>query len=159
MIVLHAPGPGDRARALRLRDGTTPADVDDLRRVAAEHPGTCSRRTAQLAGRCELVVHLEMTGGEPDVVVASGRAYLRGRMARLRRQDRALAEARGLLARWAEEARVLPDHERFAVLLRRRDVDAAGHVLDAWGRSHDDLVVTVTGPWPPFSFCEEADLS
>ncbi|MGY2877027.1 hypothetical protein ACVW00_004217 [Marmoricola sp. URHA0025 HA25] len=149
----------DRVPLLPMRYGTTVHDVDDLRAVAADRADGWSRRLAQLVGRCELVVHVEVSGSDPDPVVDSGRAYLRRRMAVLQRQDRALAKARSLLARWVEEERVLPDRDRIAVLLRRHDVDAVHHVLDAWGRSRGDLAVTVTGPWPPFSFCEEADVS
>jgi Gas vesicle synthesis protein GvpL/GvpF len=149
----------DRVPTLPMRYGTTLADVEELSTVGKEHADAWARRLARLVDRCELVVHLETSSAAgADPVVDSGRAYLRLRMARLRRQDLAIDEARKLLGRWVEETRVLPDRERLAVLLRRRDVDPARHVLEAWGRSRDDLSVTLTGPWPPFSFCEEGDV-
>lgn len=149
----------DRVPTLPMRYGTTLADISELGPLGKEHADAWSRRLARLVDRCELVVHLETSGSpDPDPVIDSGRAYLRRRMARLRRQDFALDEARHLLGRWAEETRVLPDRERLAVLLRRRDAETASHVLEAWGRSQDDVTVTITGPWPPFSFCDEGDL-
>lgn len=148
----------DRVPTLPMRYGTTVADVDELSEVGKEHADAWGQRLARLVDRRELVVHLETaTPADADPVVDSGRAYIRRRMARLRRQDLAIDEARTLLGRWAEETRVLPDRERLAVLLRGRDVEPARNVLEAWGRSHDDLTVTLTGPWPPFSFCEEGD--
>jgi hypothetical protein len=144
----------ERVPTLPMRYGTTLDDTAELRATADEHADAWSRRLAELAGRCELVVHVDVTNGPPVPGGGSGRAYLRRRMAELQRHDRAMQDARSVLRTWAEDVRQLPDRRRLAVLVRRRDADRARAAVLAWGRLQDDLGVAVTGPWPPFSFCE-----
>ena len=145
----------ERVPTLPMRYGTTLDDTDELRSTADAHADAWSRRLAQLAGRCELVVHVDVTPDRPPVPGGgSGRAYLRRRMAELQQRDRAMADARSVLRTWAEDVRPLPDSRRLAVLVRRQDADAARKSVLAWGRLHEELDVAVTGPWPPFSFCE-----
>jgi hypothetical protein len=146
----------DAVPLLPMRYGTTVHDLDELRAVSAERAEAWSRRLSGLVGRRELVVHATVRRNA-GTVAESGRDYLRQRMTIIQQQDRALEEARALVDRWADETRVLPDRERLAVLVREGDIDAVRHVLDAWGRAHDDVLVTVTGPWPPFSFCEDGE--
>jgi hypothetical protein len=145
----------DRVPTLPMRYGTTLGGTDELRAAAEEHADAWSRRLAELAGRCELVVHVDTSRNQSSVPGGgSGRAYLRRRMAELQRQDRAVAAARAVLAGWAEDLRLLPDGRRLAVLVLRGDADTAREEVLAWGRLQQDLDVAVTGPWPPFSFCE-----
>jgi len=141
---------------LPMRYGTTVPDLERLRAVAEERAEAWSRRLAELAGRCELVVHLELSP-VPAPVAVSGRDYLKARIEDVRRHDRAVDDARMLVGRWTQEVRLLVDGRRLAVLLRREDADHARAALESWGRIRDDLEVTVTGPWPPFSFCEEVE--
>ena len=148
----------DRVAVLPMRYGTTVADLDELRTVAEQHADAWGRRLAQLSGRCELVVHVDVRAS-PEMTPESGRAYLRRRMEHVQRHDRALNDARALLADRCDEMRVLPDGHRLAVLVARRDAQIVRAAVATWGQLHDDLEVNVTGPWPPFSFCEEAELS
>lgn len=140
---------------LPIRYGTTLTDTDELGAVAEERADEWSRRLAHLADRCELVVHLDVHGSAPAGRPDSGRAYLEARMARLRRRERALADVRRVLEPWSPETRVLPDQRRLAVLVARADAGPARDALAGWGDGQPDLEVVVSGPWPPFSFCEE----
>jgi len=146
----------DRVPLLPMRYGTTVEDADELNAVAEDHADAWGRRLTQLTGRCELVVHVEVTlPPEPVAPAGSGRAYLHRRMTQVRRQDDALDDVRTVMSRWSEELRLLPDGNRLAVLVSRADADVTRAIVEAWGRSRTDLEVVVTGPWPPFSFCEE----
>lgn len=150
----------DRVPLLPIRYGTTLPSVEDLRTVVAEHADAWGRRLAQLAGRCELVVHLDLvTQPAPAQPDESGRAYLERRMAHVRRQERAFSEARALLAPWSLDSRLLTGRRRLAVLVDRLDAATACEAVAEWGLPQQDLDVLVTGPWPPFSFCEEDALS
>jgi hypothetical protein len=146
----------DRVPLLPMRYGTTLEDVDELRTVAEDRADAWGRRLTQLTGRCELVVHVTVEAGpEPVQPDGSGRAYLRRRMGQVRRQDDALDDVRTVMSRWSKELRLLPDGNRLAVLVSRADADVTRAIVEAWGRSRADVEVVVTGPWPPFSFCEE----
>jgi hypothetical protein len=150
----------DQVPLLPMRYGTTLPGIGELRAVAEDRADEWSQRLAQLAGRCELVVHVDLASPVEHASHAdSGRAFLLRRTARLQRHERALEEVRALVAPWSEEQRVLTDRARVAVLVRRQDADDASRAVTDWGHTQDDLQVVVTGPWPPFSFCEEGDLS
>lgn len=150
----------ERVPVLPVRYGTTLPDLDELTAAVAEHADAWGRRLARLAGRCELVVHVDVTA-DADVATAdgSGRAYLLRRMAQVKRQDGAFDGVSSALSPWAEEIRMLTDRRRLAVLVQRHDADTACDEVSRWAAQHDGVEVLVTGPWPPFSFCEEAALS
>jgi hypothetical protein len=140
---------------LPMRYGTTVADSEELVELAGPRADEWSRRLAHVAGRCELVVHVDLPEvTAPPGPAQSGRAYLEARMTRLRRHERALAEVRRVLASWTEETRVLPDGRRLAVLLDKGDAEAARLALNAWGEE-SGTATSISGPWPAFSFCEE----
>ena len=145
---------------LPVRYGTTLPDLDELTAAVAEHADAWSRWLARLAGRCELVVHVDVAA-DADAATAdgSGRAYLLRRMEQVKRQDRAFDGVSSALSPWAEEIRMLTDRRRLAVLVQRHAADTACDEVSRWAAQHDDVEVLVTGPWPPFSFCEEAALS
>jgi hypothetical protein len=143
-----------RGPVLPIRYGTAVPDLDELAVVAEENADAWARVLARLAGHCELLVHVDAADAdERHRPGESGRDYLRRRTATLQRRARAIEEVEGLLAPWAREVRVLPDGRRIAVLVRQEDAGAARDaVVDA--ATYDDGLV-VTGPWPPFSFCDE----
>jgi hypothetical protein len=148
----------ERVPMLPIRYGTTVADDDELLELVGMHVDEWSRRLAQLAGRCELVVHLDLRDVAPRTgPIESGRAYLEARRERLRRHDDAVADVRRVLAPWADESRLLPDGRRLAVLVERTEAAAAREAVATWGDEQPDIAVVVSGPWPPFSFCEEPE--
>jgi hypothetical protein len=63
-----------------------------------------------------------------------------------------------VLRPWLREARQLPalGADRLAVLVPDAEADNARTCLERWAGDHPELELAVTGPWPPFSFCEAA---
>ena len=146
----------EKVPLLPIRYGTTVADGQELDELAEQRADEWSRRLAHLAGRCELLVHLDLHDlTAPTGPAESGRAYLEARMARLRRHEQLVADVRRVLEPWTDETRVLLDRRRLAVLVEREDAATACEALAAWGEGQCDLAVSTSGPWPPFSFCEE----
>jgi len=145
----------ERVPVLPMRYGTTVRDVGDLRAVVEERGDSWSRRLALLTGCRELVVHLGVAAPARRID-GTGRDYLLRRMDHLEQQDRVVRDVRALLSPWSRDLRRLPDQQRLAVLVSRQDVETTRAALAAWAAAHD-VEVIVTGPWPPFSFCEEAD--
>jgi hypothetical protein len=77
----------------------------------------------------------------------------------VQRQARAIEDARDLLDPWARDVRALPDGRRVAALVRCELAPAVRAAVSDAAAHHGDVEVTVTGPWPPFSFCEESEVS
>jgi hypothetical protein len=146
---------------LPMRFGTTVADLEELRLLIATHEEEWAARLEAVAGCAELIVHLrvltpaeaEPTGGAP-----SGREYLKRRAAALRSADVVRDEVRAVLRPWLREVRPLPalGADRLAVLVPDAEAARARTCLERWAGDRPDLEVAVTGPWPPFSFCEAA---
>ena len=75
----------------------------------------------------------------------------------LHSRQRTWDELIGLLGPTAREVRMLPDGRRMAALVPREQADQVRQAVTDWAQERSDVEVTVTGPWPPFSFCEEAE--
>lgn len=148
----------DRGPLLPMRYGTTLPGMAELRSIGVDHGDAWRRRLDRLAGRRELVVHVAAADVAPPVD-GSGRAYLQWRLRAVRRQDHAVEKARELVLPWADDLRLLPDRRRLAVLVRIGDADRVRDAVAVYAAAHPDLELVVTGPWPPFSFCEEAEPS
>jgi hypothetical protein len=145
--------------ALPMRFGTTVADLAELRLLIAEHEEAWSARLATVGDCCELIVHLD---GTPRAVPRqaltelSGRDYLLQRAEAVHSRDAVHDELHAVLRPWLREARTLPGarSDRVATLLPREAAALARARLERWAAERPDLEVAVTGPWPPFSFCE-----
>lgn len=116
----------------------------------------------RLAGHHELIVHLPPPGSGPGAAPladGSGRSYLLARAAALHTEEEQVEQLRRLPA--VRDVRVLP-RGRVSLLVAdaeeaRRQVDRCVHDwTDDRGRSPEPAV-RLTGPWPPFSFCEVTD--
>lgn len=81
-----------------------------------------------------------------------------GRAAELNARSAAVEDLTEALSCWAREHRELPwpSPARLAVLVDLHDVEASRASLAAWADGHPGIRLDVTGPWPPFSFCEDA---
>jgi hypothetical protein len=151
-IARHGP-------ALPMRYGTTVADLTELRLLIAEHEEAWSARLAAVGDCCELIVHL---GGAPSTVPRqvgaelSGRDYLKQRAEAARSRDAVHDELRAVVRPWLREARTLRGarSDRVALLVPRDAATQARARVERWGADRPDLGLAVTGPWPPFSFCE-----
>lgn len=151
---ISAAGP-----ALPVRYGTTVADLQELRLLTAEHEEAWAARLEAVAGCCELIVHLDRSSpAEPalDHSGLNGRDYLRARAAVVTSRDAVLDEVHCLLRPRMREARPIGGKgtQRLAVLVHRDQADSARSDLERWGAARSELDLAVTGPWPPFSFCE-----
>lgn len=152
---------------LPLRFGSVVEDRQALVDLAAERAAGWSALLEELAGRSELIVHLPPptpTAGNPGELVTAagrdprparrpqpgaGRAYLETRAAAAHAERERLDQLRRLPA--VQEVRPL-SHNRVSVLVD--DPDGASHELTRWAAAQGFGGVEVTGPWPPFSFCE-----
>lgn len=154
----------DAGPILPLRFGSVVDDVEALAALAAERADDWVALLRDLDGSSELIVHLPP--GRPMPVVAappdgpgdhsaagaaqeSGRAYLTARAAEVHAEEERLAQLRALHA--VRAARPLP-RDRVSVLVS--DPAAARCQVEGWAREQHLDGIQVTGPWPPFSFCE-----
>ncbi|MBO9520836.1 MAG: GvpL/GvpF family gas vesicle protein [Nocardioidaceae bacterium] len=139
---------------LPVRYGSRVADLPELEALVADHRDAWERRLAAVEGCAELLVRV----GEPAVRAerpVSGHEYLRQRARALEQGERRWDGLVELVRPWARELRVLSAHRRLAALVSREQVPEAREAVGAWAGEHPEIDVTVTGPWPPFSFCEE----
>ena len=147
-----------RGPVLPMRFGTTVEDVSQLRDLATEREEEWAARLDYVDGRCELVVHLATPTQEPVPAAREARTgteYV-DRLVRLRRRQEGLrARLLDRVGPWVCEVRELPGEGRHALLVPQSDVAKVRETLADWAASSDDLDVAVTGPWPPYSFCEQ----
>lgn len=144
---------------LPMRFGTVVSDTDELDQLVAERESEWTDRIAAVTGCSECIVHLPLPERVPERVKQeqTGSDYLRRRAKELKQHDAEVAELRALLAPYASEITKLtsirPQEARLSVLLPDEHVEAARAAIRDWGENRPG--VTVTGPWPPFSFCQE----
>jgi hypothetical protein len=144
---------------LPIRFGTVVSDSDELDQLVAERESEWTDRIAAVTGCSECIVHLPLPERVPERVKdeQTGSDYLRRRAKELKQHDAEAAELRALLAPYASEitklSSIRPQEARLSVLLPDEHVEAARAAIRDWGESRPG--VTVTGPWPPFSFCQE----
>ena len=142
---------------LPMRYGTAVDCMADLEELVSARAAAWRRRLALVEGHCELLVHVDLVSDDHRRPAASGSEYLRRRADVLHRQDRSLDELAALVGQWSREQRLLQDRRRLAVLGPRQDAAAVEAAVTAWAGDRGDVTVNVTGPWPPFSFCDEED--
>lgn len=134
---------------LPMRYGSVVPDREALHDLVEEHHEEWHALLHALQGRVELIVHLP----EPDVPSAppgdSGRDYLEARAAAVHAQEAQLEQLRGLDG--VEDVRALR-RRRVSLLVATSAADQVRQRLAALGPAGATPVVT--GPWPPFSFCE-----
>jgi hypothetical protein len=145
--------------ALPMRFGTTVADLTELRLLIAEHEEAWSARLSAVGDCCELIVHLDgapRSLPRPALSELSGRDYLMSRADAVRSRDAVHDELHAVVRPWLREARTLPGarSDRVALLVPRDAATQARARVERWGADRPDLGLAVTGPWPPFSFCE-----
>ncbi|MFE7228227.1 GvpL/GvpF family gas vesicle protein [Nocardioides sp. NPDC057577] len=144
---------------LPLRFGAVVSDTDELDQLVAERESEWTDRIAAVTGHSECIVHLPLPERVPERVKdeQTGSDYLRRRAAELKQHDAETAELRTLLAPYASELTTLPSVRpqvaRLSVLLPDERVEDAREAVRDWATSRHEVMVT--GPWPPFSFCQE----
>jgi len=154
---------------LPVRYGTVATSVEELRELAESRAETWAARLAELDGLAEMVVQVRHRDEEPEPEPATsgagsvtGRDYLLAKAAAHRRTEERVEALRTAVAPRCRDLRVLSGDDgrpgvRVAVLLPTTEVAGLVATLDAWAAGQRDAPsVRVTGPWPPFSFAEEA---
>ena len=146
---------GERCAVLPMRYGTTVATPAELDALISEHAAAWLRRLDVVEGHFELLIHLDPpspTRGD----ARTGREYLLHRAEALHLHDGAWRAVEDVVGPWCRERRRLADGRRLAVLVPRDQIAGCRGSIDAWSRANPAVGVAVTGPWPPFTFCEEA---
>jgi hypothetical protein len=147
----HAP-------VLPVRFGTAVASLDELRGVVAAREEAWSARLSQLRGDVEVIVHLRLPPAASSTAVASGADYLQQRVREAHTKDALRADLCGLLDHLVNEQQPLPARggERLALRLPADAVGGVREAITSWADARSDVDgVSITGPWPPFSFAGE----
>jgi hypothetical protein len=144
---------------LPARFGTAYPDDAALGRAVAPRAGDLSDRLARVRGCVELGVRV--LGPEPeDESVGSGAEYMQARLRETTDRRRLADEVHGALSELSRESTHRIPHSGRAVLTAAYLVPAESRRLFArrveeLGRARG-ITVVCTGPWPPYSFTEEA---
>lgn len=149
-----------RFPVLPVRFGTVVSDEAELEQLVAEHGSAWTERLTAVAGRSECIVHLPLPRGAvdgTDKAEQTGTGYLRRRAAEVRSHEHETAELKALLDPYASEITALPQlrpgEARLSVLMADDVVEEVLVAVERWATSRAGA--TITGPWPPFSFCQE----
>jgi Gas vesicle synthesis protein GvpL/GvpF len=138
---------------LPIRYGATAADTDEARALLRENRSAWAARLQKVEGCAEIAIR-----AAPPVADAeraeSGAEHLNRLVSRTRLLDVAEAELGDLLTGRCRVVRRLAGHEelKLSCLVERARVEPVRSVLEEWASARDDLVVSVTGPWAPYSF-------
>jgi hypothetical protein len=152
-----------RGAVLPLRFGTTLGGEEELAGSLESRHDELVRALERVQGRVELglrVVPAHAASGESrERGERSGRAYMLERLERHRRSEAVAAELHEPLAAGARASRLRAQPAPPAILVAaylvdRDDVDRFRAQADALAAARDDVDVTVTGPWPPYSFSD-----
>jgi hypothetical protein len=139
---------------LPVRFGTRLPDEAAARRAIDARHGELTAGLERVRGAVELALRVEARGAACSGD-GTGRGYMTARAAGLR----TAAAVHEPLAALARASVLRPGREllRAAYLVDRGAVDAFVALVTHLQRVHDDaLALVCTGPWPPFSFAEEA---
>jgi hypothetical protein len=153
----------DRA-VLPMRFGSRLADDDALHDVLATRQDEFLEVLDRVRGRVEVSVRaMRPPGEEPppaepsSAVAASGREYLEAKLLNGRRIDRDVAELHEPLAALAVAVRRQPSRApeelfRASYLIETAVVARFRGAVERLQRTHPDVAILCTGPWPPYSF-------
>jgi hypothetical protein len=135
---------------LPVRFGTLLADEEAAARALAERRDEFTAGLTRVRGAVELALRVVPREPEPPPTAATGREYLRAKVARMETAQR-LHEPLTALAR---ESATQPGREllRAAYLVDRAAVDEFVAAVQRIQRDHPELALLCTGPWPPYSF-------
>jgi hypothetical protein len=143
---------------LPFRYGTTAEDVDEARALLGEHGSTWAARLQKVEGCAELALRAAPPPHHQERA-ESGTAHLNRLVSRSRRLDAVEGEVADLLTGRCRVVRRLAGHEelRLSFLVERPSVEPVRSALQEWATGRDDIVVSVTGPWAPYSFAADGE--
>jgi hypothetical protein len=143
---------------LPFRYGTTVADTDEARALLRERGSAWAARLQKVEGCAELAIRA--TPPAPDQERAeSGAEHLGRLVSRSRLLNAAEGELGELLTGRCRVVRRLAGHEdlKLSCLVERTSVEPVRSVLEEWASTREDLEVSVTGPWAPYSFVADGE--
>jgi hypothetical protein len=143
---------------LPFRYGTTVADTDEARALLREHAPTWVARLQKVEGCVELAIRAAPPPPSEERA-ESGATHLHRLVSRSRQLDDAEGEVSVLLTGRCRVVRRLAGHEvlKLSCLVERPRFERVRSVLEQWAAARDDLVVSVTGPWAPYSFVADGE--
>jgi Gas vesicle synthesis protein GvpL/GvpF len=148
---------------LPVRFPTAVGDRGDVFRELAQRAPQWRRQLDELDGLAEMVLRASWPGHAvaPIAEQPSGSAYLKHRSAMLhiaeQTTDQLERTARGV----CRDVRSLPaiDGVRLACLVPRAAESELRRVVDDWQQAEVGREATLAGPWPPFSFVGEQEVT
>ena len=146
------------ADVLPIRYGTTANDTDEARALLREHGSAWAARLQKVEGCAELAIRAALP--ETDEGRATTGAEHMGRLvSRSRMLDTAEKELGELLTGGCRVMRRLSGHDelKLSCLVERESVERVRSLLEQWAADRKNLVVTVTGPWAPYSFAADGE--
>jgi Gas vesicle synthesis protein GvpL/GvpF len=147
----------ERGAVLPVRFGTTFADTDALESALVPQAPRFARQLERVRGCVELAVRVGLPPSVPEVP-RGGRDYVELRLkdnrARAQAAERTLVPLNELAVRsWhaTEGAETL----KASYLVRAHQVDRFAEEVRELQERNDELSLSCTGPWPPYSFVDE----
>jgi hypothetical protein len=142
---------------LPFRYGTTAADTEEARALLREHGSRWAARLQKVEGCAELAIRATPPMGGQRA--GSGSEHLNRLVSRSRLLAGAEGELGHLLTGRCRVVRRLAGHEelKLSCLVERTSVDRVRSVLEEWATGREDLAVSVTGPWAPYSFAADGE--
>ncbi|MGN6662961.1 MAG: GvpL/GvpF family gas vesicle protein [Solirubrobacterales bacterium] len=154
---------------LPMRFGMLVADESGVQALLHARREEFESALARVRGAVELSVRarIEPGGGPMNEFAAAaepgggpGTAYLRVRLDESRRAEEAVDRIHGPLSRLARSAArgrsAPPGTLKSAYLVDRGRVEAFGAQVEELAEEVDGAAIACTGPWPPYSFVQEA---
>jgi hypothetical protein len=144
---------------LPMRFGTGPPSTDGVRQALAGRRDVLLEALDRVRGRVELAMRAMQPAAcapaAPPPAAASGREYLRARLA----GTRTLAALHEPLAALAVAARCWPQRApgellRTSYLVDEQAVAQFRRAVESLEREHPQAALLCTGPWPAYSFVE-----
>jgi Gas vesicle synthesis protein GvpL/GvpF len=146
---------------LPVRFGTTFEDDDALLTSLEREGRRLHRQLQRVAGCVELAVRVGLVDAATasDSSAASGRGYLESKLSTRRSQQSLVRDTLRPLSRLSVSARHLegsPEQEavRASYLVRSDQVGRFSEEVTLVAERNPQLWLSLTGPWPPYSFAE-----
>ena len=143
---------------LPIRYGATAADTDEARALLREHGSTWAARLQKVEGCAEIAIRAAPPPADAERA-ESGAAHMARLVSRTRLLDSVETEVGELLTGRCRVVRRLAGHEelRLSCLVERANVESVHSLLEEWASTRKDMVVSVTGPWAPYSFVADGE--
>ena len=145
---------------LPFRYGTTAADADEARDLLHQHRAAWAARLQKVQGCAELAIRAAPPAAHEGRGRAdSGAEHLGRLVSQSRLLDGAEDQVGDVLAGRCRVVRRLAGHGelKLSCLVERPSIAPVLSVLEEWASERDDLVVSVTGPWAPYSFAADGE--